>query len=229
MIDAIADQFVQDRIERDPELATRLGFEGYDDLWADHSMDGHVDRISHLRQTIAALHSASPVDDRENLAKEAMLERLGLEVELFEAHITTSRVSVVAGPAQVIRSTFDLMPKDTAAAWVNIASRLRTVTQPLRQIRQVLSVEAAEGNISAVRQIEATVDQIRSWTGEVGHDDFFDQLVAQIPPALPDSLRRDVATAADQAPCPGAVVSCCVRRPTQTPSSEATRWSKSSA
>ena len=54
--------------------------------------------------------SANPVDDRENVAKEAMLERLNLQVELFEAHITASRVSVIAGRAQEIRSIFDLMP-----------------------------------------------------------------------------------------------------------------------
>ena len=53
------------------------------------------------------------------------------------------------------------------------------VHQPLDQVRETLSAEAREGNISAVRQINATIEQIRSWTGETGDDDFFAGLVAR--------------------------------------------------
>jgi uncharacterized protein (DUF885 family) len=199
VVDRIADEYVTECTRRFPELATQLGVEGYDDVWGDYSPEGHQDRVSLVRKTIAALHGANPVDARENLAKEAMLERLGLEVELFEAHISTSRVSVVAGAAQDIRSVFDLMPTDTDTAWSNIAARLRTVDQPLQQARQTLAGEASQGNISAVRQIKGTVDQIRSWTGQTGSDDFFAGLVARVPDTVPASLKHTVSAAADQA------------------------------
>ena len=197
-VDQIADGYVKECIQRQPELATYLAVPGHDDRWGDYSMDGHLDRVSLLRRTIAALHGANPVDDRETLAKESMLERLGLEVKLFEAHIVTSRVSVVAGPAQELRSTFDLMPTDTEEAWANIAVRLGTLDQPLQQIQHTLAAEAADGNIAAVRQISGTIDQIRSWTGEVGSDDFFAGLVARVPETMSDSLHRYVAAAAER-------------------------------
>ena len=126
-VDAIADAFVDECVQRYPETATYLGIHGHDDAWSDYSPDGFADQAAHLRRTIAALHSAAPSDDRENTAKEAMLERLGLEVELYEAHITTSRVSVIGGQAQEIRAIFDLMPTEGEDAWRNIAARLRTV------------------------------------------------------------------------------------------------------
>ena len=198
-VDQIADAYVAECVERYPELATQLGVEGHDDSWSNYSFDGHVDRISHVRRTLAALHQASPSDAVEEVAKEVMLERLGLEVELFEAHIDTSRVSVVAGAAQEIRSTFDLMPTDTDEAWANIAARLRTVDQPLQQTRQTLMSEAAQGNVSAVRQIKGTVDQIRAWTGVEGSDDFFDGLAASMPSGIGDARRAEVAEAAGQA------------------------------
>lgn len=130
-----------------------------------------------------------------------MLERLGVEVELFDAHITPSRVSVVAGAAQHLRSTFDLMPTGSEADWANIATRLRTVDQPLSGVRETLATEARAGNISALRQLSGTVDQIRSWTGETGDDDFFTGLVAQAraTTGLADSLLEDLQTAADRA------------------------------
>src|SRR5215217_7022484 len=196
-VDAIADRYVDECVTRYPEIATFLGIPDHDDSWGDYSPSGLADRIGHIRQTIAALHSAAPCDERENTAKEAMLERLGLEVELYEAHITASRVSVIGGQAQEIRSIFDLMPTDSDDAWHNIAIRLRTVQRPLSQVRETLSTEARDGNISAVRQINATIDQIRSWTGETGEDDFFAGLVARAPQQ--DTLRADLNAAADDA------------------------------
>jgi uncharacterized protein (DUF885 family) len=196
-VDLIADRYVDECVARYPETATYLGIPDHDDSWSDYSPDGLADRIDHIRRTIAALHRAAPSDERENTAKEAMLERLGLEVELYDAHITASRVSVIAGQAQEIRWIFDLMPTDSEAGWRNIASRLRTVYRPLSEVRETLSAEAREGNISAVRQIHATVDQIRSWTGEAGDDDFFAGLVARAPEQ--DTLRSDLNSAANEA------------------------------
>jgi len=196
-VDLIADRYVDECVARYPETATYLGIPDHDDSWSDYSPDGLADRIDHIRRTIAALHRAAPSDERENTAKEAMLERLGLEVELYDAHITASRVSVIAGQAQEIRWIFDLMPTDSEAGWRNITSRLRTVYRPLSEVRETLSAEAREGNISAVRQIHATVDQIRSWTGETGDDDFFAGLVARVPEQ--DTLRSDLNSAANEA------------------------------
>lgn len=196
LVDGIANGYVAECVERYPELATQLGVEGHDHAWSDYSLDGHRDRVRHVNQTIAALRAVSPVDEPERLAQQVMLERLGLEVELFEAHITPSRVSVVAGAAQEIRGIFDLMPTDTEQAWANIAARLRTVDQPLRQTQQTLLSEAAEGQVSAVRQIRGTMDQIKAWTGETGSADFFDDLLASIPSSVPEALRGDVTDAA---------------------------------
>jgi uncharacterized protein (DUF885 family) len=196
-VDAIADRFVDECVALYPETATFLGIHDHDDSWSDHSPGGLAERIAHVRRTIAALHGAAPRDERENTAKEAMLERLGMDVELYDAHITASRVSVIGGQAQEIRAIFDLMPTDSEDAWRNMATRLRTVQRPLGQVRETLTSEARDGNISAARQIRATMDQIRSWTGESGNDDFFAATVARAPhhPALQSDLRA----AADEA------------------------------
>src|SRR4029453_790784 len=196
-VDAIADRYVDECVARYPEIATFLGIRDRDDSWSDYSLSGLADRLAHIRGPIAALHAAGPRDERENTAKEAMLERLSLEVELYEAHITASRGSVIGGQAQEIRAIFDLMPTDSEDAWRNIAARLRSVHRPLGQVRETLRAEAREGNISAVRQINATIGQIRSWTGETGEDDFFPGLFRRAPEH--DALRSDLSSAADEA------------------------------
>ena len=196
-VDAIADNYVDESAARYPEIATYLGIEGHDHEWGDYSPAGLAEQITHTRRTIAALHSAEATDARESVAKEAMLERLGLEVELYDAHISQSRVSVIAGPAQEIRSTFDLMPTEGEQAWRNIASRLHNVDRALGGVRETLQAEARDGNVSAVRQINGTIEQIRSWTGETGEDDFFAGLIERAPADLPESLHTDLRLAAD--------------------------------
>src|SRR4029453_18113163 len=96
-VDVIADRYVDECVARYPEIATFLGIPDHDDSWSDYSPSGLADRTDHVRRTIAALHAAMPCDERENTAKEAMLERLGMDVELYDAHITASRVSVIGG------------------------------------------------------------------------------------------------------------------------------------
>lgn len=198
-IDAIAEAYVAETIQRHPILATELGIPDQDADWDDFTPDGYADQADHDRRTIAALHAAGPSDERENVAKEAMLERLTLETELYDAHIPTSQVSVLADAAHEIREIFDLMPKHSADAWANIAARLQTIATPLDQVRQTLAHEAAAGHVSAIRQINATVGQIRSWTGQTGTDDFFAGLADQMPAEFGDTLGDHLHRAADTA------------------------------
>ncbi len=195
-IDALADGYVEETIRRQPTLATALGIRDHDAEWPDLSPDGFADEADHDRRTLAALNATTPTDGREDIAKEAMVERLGLQAELYDAHIVTSRVSVIADAAHELRETFDLMPTDTAAAWANIATRLRTIATPLAQIRQTLTDEAGHGHVSALRQIAASVDQIRSWTGQQGSHDFFADLAAGVPAEHGETLTGDVQRAA---------------------------------
>ncbi|HEY9294253.1 MAG TPA: DUF885 domain-containing protein [Microlunatus sp.] len=198
-IDQLADRHVTEAIDRSPTLATVLGIAGFDDRWDDFSPDGYADRADHDRRTLAALHATAPTDERENIAKEAMIERLTLQTELYDAHIETSRVSVIADMAHEIRETFDLMPTDSADAWHNIAVRLRTIGTPLAGAQQTLAREAAGGNISAQRQINATVEQIRGWTGQTGSHDFFAGLIDGCPAEYGEPLAAELATAAGTA------------------------------
>ncbi|MFP5281934.1 MAG: DUF885 domain-containing protein, partial [Actinomycetes bacterium] len=198
LVDALADRYVTECTTRYPEIATALGVAGGDDARSDYSPDGHASRLAHLRRTLADLRETPTIDAREHTAKEAMLERLGTEVELHEARVIPSRVSVVAGAAQEIRETFDLMPTDGEEAWANIAARLRGLRAALDGVRRTLAVEAAQGNVSALRQVSGTIEQIRSWTGQTGSDDFFAGLAASAPADLPDVLRTEVAGAAEQ-------------------------------
>src|SRR5690606_13799769 len=143
-IDQIADQFVTDYAAADPVSATYFGISGHDDTLTDYSPDGFAQRAELLRRTVDQLTAAEPADERERVAKEAMLERLSLDLERHEAG-ELATLNVLASPLQDTRQVFDLMPTEGADAWTNVATRLRKFPDALAGYRRTLTEEAARG------------------------------------------------------------------------------------
>ncbi len=118
-VDAIAEAFVEDYCALDPLAATEMGVLGYDDRLTDLSPDGFAARTDLTRRALAAARSATPVDERERVAKDAFVERLGLQVERLEAGVPQAELSVIASGIHDLRMAFDLMPTDGEEAWAD--------------------------------------------------------------------------------------------------------------
>ena len=181
-VDALSDRYVEEAAALDPMMAAYAGIAGHDDRLPDLSPTGFAERAELDKQVLAAVRAATPVDERERVAQEAFLERLGLKVEMYDAGIVTSQVSVTAGPMQNVRGVLDLMPTDGEEAQRNISARLAAVPQALAEYRETLLESADRGRVSARRQLGEVAKQVRRWTGQDGGTDLFHKLV--------DGLRR---------------------------------------
>ena len=112
-VDAVADQYVEDVRRPRPAHRDVRRYPGHDDRLPDLSPDRVRRRADLDRRALAAAPAASPVDEREQLAKDAFLERLGLEVEMAEAGIERSaRCPVTSRALQRSAAVFDLMPTE---------------------------------------------------------------------------------------------------------------------
>jgi uncharacterized protein (DUF885 family) len=197
-VDAIAEAYVEDYCALDPLAATSLGVAGYDDQLTDLSPDGFAARHELTRRALAAAEAAEPTDERERVAKEAFLERLGLEIERYDAHVPQAELSVIVSGLHELRSVFDLMPTEGEEAWAAIDARLAGIPASLEGYRQTLLDEAAEGHIAARRQMQEVAGQLRSWTsGPEGS--VFGALVAQaeVDGALRSRLEQHAAGATE--------------------------------
>jgi len=167
-IDQIADQYVEDAIALSPMNATAMGVPGHDHELDDLSPAGMAEFADLERRTIAALEAAEPVDERERVAKEAILERLGLSLERHEAGDTYLGLNVLASAVHSVRQIFDLMPKDGKEAAENIAARLAAVTKAFEQYTETLRAEAAAGRVAAKRQVLEVATHCDNWNGAKG-------------------------------------------------------------
>ena len=186
-VDELADRFVEEYAAADPVEATYMGVAGHEHEVTDYSPDGFAGRDALVRRTLSEVEKTEPSDERETVARQAMLERLRLDVEHYDAGIPQSQLNVIASPMHDLRQVFDLMPTDGQEAWANIAARLEQVPTALDGYRRTLLEAATAGHVTARRQVLACAAQCRSWTGQDGQRDVFSALVE---PAASDGAMR---------------------------------------
>ena len=195
-VDARTDQFVEDYATLDPITATFAGIAGHDSELPDLSPDGFAAREELHRRALAEVGALPAADEREQVAKDAFCERVGLAVERAEAGVERSEFSVISSAAHAIREVFDLMPTQTEDDWTEIGDRLAAVPGALAGYRTTLKEEAAAGRVAARRQYAEVAGQIRGWTGQEGKaGDYFASAVATAPEPLRERLQQAAAAA----------------------------------
>jgi uncharacterized protein (DUF885 family) len=191
----IAHDYVDEIAALDPNLATAIGVPGHERELTDYSPAGFEAIAALNRKTIGelkhgqveqqasereveareqTLHRAPLLrpdeadDERDRLAADVMLERLGVHLELFEAGEQFRDLNNIASPLQDIRQVFDQMPRNTEEDWSNIAARLAAVPEALAGYRRTLSEGLSRGMAASKRQAAEGARQAEVWGGDTG-------------------------------------------------------------
>lgn len=199
-IDDLCDAFVADYAALDPAAATAMGVGGHEHELPDLSPEGYAGREELIRRAHDAVTAATPVDDREQAAKDAFLERTALYLEQYEAHEPQAQMSVIASGLHELREVFDLMDTTSEEGWAAIDARLAALPGTLADYRSTLDVEADRGNVAPTRQLHEVAKQIRGWTGQAGSDpSLFARLVEPAPDGTLANQLTEHAEAATRA------------------------------
>ncbi|GAB2581843.1 hypothetical protein Aab01nite_59030 [Paractinoplanes abujensis] len=198
-IDDLADRYVDEWAQLSPLGATYVGISGHDSKTDDFSPEGFEAQTELTRRTLTELDVIDPEHESEAVAKDAMMERLGLELARDEAGVAKSEISVIGSGLHTLRGVFDVMATEGEEAVANIATRLNDLPHALDQYRRTLLEEAEAGRVSARAQLLAVAEQCDAWT-DPDRDDFYRGLAARLEAggALAAELNRgaEAATAA---------------------------------
>lgn len=198
-IDELANRYVDEWAELNPIGATAAGISGHDDKTDDLSPEGFAAQAELVRRTVNELDVIDPEHESEQVAKEAMMERLGLELTRLDSGFTATEVNVISSGLHNLRMALDLMPTEGEQAVANIAARLDDFPAALAQYRRTLLEGVDKGLVNATAQLVAVADQCDSWT-DPARDDFFHGLAGRLDTsgALETRLRKaaEAATAA---------------------------------
>ena len=193
-LDRLADRLVEDYAASDPITATYVGVAGHDDRWPDLSPDGIRGHAELLRSARAEVERTEAADRREEVARAAMAERLGAELDRYDAGLAQSDLNTAESPLQHFRMIFDLMPAATPDDWATIARRLAALPAAMDGYRAGLGEAAARGQVSAVRQVRLCAELARQWASP---DGFYRRFAAAAPVDDGGALGRDLARATD--------------------------------
>jgi uncharacterized protein (DUF885 family) len=193
-IDELADRYVDEWAALSPIGATHAGIPGHDTELDDLSPDGFAARADLARRTLRELRTAEPVGERERVAREAMAERLGLELEMYDTGETTSQLNVIDSPLHGVRQVFDLTPTEGEEAVSTIAARLAAIPDALAQFRVTLLEAATDGRATSQHQVTEVANQCDRWIDPDG-DDVFRGLSRRL--TATGSLRAELDRAVD--------------------------------
>jgi uncharacterized protein (DUF885 family) len=167
-IDEIAERYVEQLVVLDPITATSAGIAGQDDRLTDLSPAGYAARAELDRSTVARLAAVEAATEREKVAKAAMLERLGLAVEAYDAGHTNSELNVLASGMHSVRQVFDLMPTEGERAHRDLAARMAAVPQAYAGLQVTLAEAAGNGRVAARLQVVECAKQAAEWSAAQG-------------------------------------------------------------
>jgi uncharacterized protein (DUF885 family) len=198
-IDGIAERWVDTVVELSPTTGTYIGRRDADTRLPDLSPAGHERAAVAVREALAAIRAAEPVDDVDRVTATDLGNELALALEEHDAGLHLRDLNVIASPAQDLREVFDLMATDEVDDWQRIAIRLGEVPAAVDGYVATLREGIARGIVPAVRQVREVAVQARRYARP---DGFFASFVAGANPTageVPGSLSADLERAAASA------------------------------
>ena len=160
---ALSDSYVEKSARLSPMASTYLGIADLNDQLDDFSIAGRAVEADLSRATLAELDKLEPIDEIDRVAKSVMQERLTSSLQLhdsFESHIS---FNVLTSPPADIRQVFEMMPKESAADFDNIAKRLLAVDKAHLSWISTIDTLAKKGKTVAQRQIDGIAKQLESY------------------------------------------------------------------
>jgi uncharacterized protein (DUF885 family) len=194
-IDHLADSYLAQLAKNYPSFATSIGLpSGAADM--DDYSPAAIERDLELNSsTLANLQELEPIDDVDQVTKDALSQQLILDIDLQDAGLPFRNLNNLASPAQGIRDVFDLSPTATVSDWENLASRMRKVKDSLFGYQQTLAIGFEKGDGPAKRQLDEVITQVDQINQPEG---FFHEFAkdAKADTNLPTDLREQLVSAA---------------------------------
>ena len=195
----LAEEYAKAADRLDPIEAFVRGDLGYSGQLTDFSPEGEQARHELVSRYLERAQTAAGEED--TVALRAMVERLQVESDLFEAGEWARALSVF-GPHVQVRQSFDLLPRTTEEQWELIARKLRQVPEALAGFRRTLEYGLEHDLRSERRQALVAAHQSRAFGGGTGDSPgYFASLVTAYSgtaSSLGEELARGAA-AADRA------------------------------
>ncbi|AXT83845.1 DUF885 domain-containing protein [Aeromicrobium sp. A1-2] len=195
-MDDLAEEWLDDLLDLQPELHVHLGRPGRESDYTDRSPDGVGQAVDAARSMLARVRRTDPVDAVDSVTRAELIRTIELDIEQVEAGFWQRDLNVIASPGQDLRDIFDLMDTETEDDWSHVARRMHNLPDAMAGYLDSLRIGIAAKNTPALRQVREVAAQARK---QAGADSFFTALAARadVPPALRTDLESGAQAASE--------------------------------
>jgi uncharacterized protein (DUF885 family) len=166
----LCDEYVSRWAALDPVTATSMGLREPFAASTDYGPEGIAARARLIANTLAALAGTPLTCADDELAAALLRERLTAEAAWHEAGGPLGELRAEFGLLTSIRDSVDLLPRDTADGWRDIAARLSAIPRMLTSWRAALEAGLRREQPAARRQALAIAALADDYAGTGTHD-----------------------------------------------------------
>ncbi|WP_022873312.1 DUF885 domain-containing protein [Nesterenkonia alba] len=187
----LADDYVQQLAALDPSTAVGLGINRDDTRMPDYSPEAHQQKAELIRATLQRLEAleaeAGPFDALDERCARLLRDRLGVELEAYDAGEHLRPLRIIGSPVDGARSIFLMMPQSSDADWEVITARMERFPDAYTSLIRSLEQGREQQLFAAPLQVESIITQLQEWVAS--QTTWFHDFVSAGPAHLSDRLR----------------------------------------
>ena len=191
----VSEEYVAESAKLSPITSTNLGIPGLEDQLDDFSLAHAEKGAKLLRDSIAKISAATPLNEYDRIARDVALERMQSTLDLHDSREAFILWGVLWSPVSSIRQVFEMMDPSSPDHIKNITARMKAISHSFDTWRSALLEVAKEGKVTAKRQVLGVADQLDTFAKGA-----FTEIAKRIDP---EGKNSDLVTAAK-----GAEIAC---------------------
>ncbi|MGA1610021.1 MAG: DUF885 domain-containing protein [Candidatus Nanopelagicaceae bacterium] len=163
IIAKVSEEYVTESAKLSPIASTNLGIKGLDDQLDDFSLEHAEKGAQLLRDAIAKISAATPLNEYDRIAKDVALERMQSSLDLHDSREAFVLWGVLWSPVSSIRQVFEMMDTSAPDHIKNLTSRLNAVAHSFESWSGALLHVAKEGKVTSKRQVLGVAKQLETF------------------------------------------------------------------
>jgi uncharacterized protein (DUF885 family) len=163
VIAKVSEDYVTESAKLSPITSTNLGIKGLDDQLDDFSLEHAEKGAQLLRDAIAKITAATPLNEFDRIAKDVALERMRSSLDLHDSREAFVLWGVLWSPVSGIRQVFEMMDTSDPDHIKNLTARLAAVSKSFDSWSGALLDVAKEGKVTSKRQVLGVANQLETF------------------------------------------------------------------
>jgi uncharacterized protein (DUF885 family) len=195
-LNTLFEEYWQDKLKHDPELASRLGDKRYNDQITDYSVKAVNDKLAREENFLTQLAAIDPagLSDEEKTGRDLLLRQFAEDEEAAEFKEWEMPVNQMSGIHTAYPQLVAELSFTTVKDYDDWIARLHAIPKAFDQVTTNMSIGMDDRRVPPKYLLEKVLDQVKSLATQKPEDSPFALPLKNIPASIPAAERERIKT-----------------------------------